>query len=231
MTLYENPSLNSFCETKPIFVEIFSLDNRMRYFRVFIEFFRQTDNYCFAFIEIRSKLSSKMLCTLEEQREREREEEARRGIKLSILKLVESNDSDARLNGTDWFRASISKRRSMDLDTELCISINTVYQFFLYPNFLHFSVLRIRFENSRGVNHRDIRLDLSSKHFKTRRIRDLFWNKFSRWWYHYLLRGLGIKVRWILSCDTSTRTFINYREKWMNALKSNILFRFNFTKL
>lgn len=129
MTLYENPSLNSFCETKPIFVEIFSLDNRMRYFRVFIEFFRQTDNYCFAFIEIRSKLSSKMLCTLEEQREREREEEARRGIKLSILKLVESNDSDARLNGTDWFRASISKQRSMDLDTELCISINTVYQY------------------------------------------------------------------------------------------------------
>lgn len=39
---------------------------------VFIEFFRQTDNYCFAFIEIRSKLSSKTLCTLEEQRERER---------------------------------------------------------------------------------------------------------------------------------------------------------------
>lgn len=116
MTLYENPSLNLkfFMRNETNICRNFFLNNCMRYLRAFIEFFRQTDNYCLVFIEI-----SKLLRNALYARRSGRTERGRRGIKLSILKLMASNDSDARLNGTDWFRASISKRRSMDLDTEL----------------------------------------------------------------------------------------------------------------
>lgn len=90
-----------------------------------------------------------------------------------------------------------------------------------------------RLENSRGVNHRDswYPVRLIKQAFQDEANKDLLWNKFSRWWYHYLSRGLRIKVRWILRHRNNQENIykLHYREKWMNVLKSNILnlFRFN----
>lgn len=171
--------------------------------RVYRIFLVKLVTTCFVFIKIRCKLSSKRFVrawrsSVWKSGEREK------GIKLSILKLIASNDSDSRWNGLiPCFYLETGIHGSRYGVASINTFLSFVYQSSLYlPRSLSFPSEN-RLENSRGVNHRDIRLDLSGKHFKTRQIRegDLFWNKF--WWYHYLLRGISrIKTRWILSCET-----------------------------
>lgn len=155
-TLYENPSLNFkfFMRNKTNICRNFFVNNcTVRYLcdRMFISNF---------FVELITTISSlqrfvanflrnaSYACTRVEigELEEQRTKEAR--IKLTILNLTASSDSVARLNGTDWFRASISKRRSMDLDTEF-VSINTVYRFSLYPRSVSFPSLRSSWEFAR----------------------------------------------------------------------------------
>lgn len=146
MTLYENPSLNLkfFMRNETNICRNFFLNNCMRYLRAFIEFFRQTDNYCLVFIEIRSKLSSKRFVRAEMGKNRER----KKGNKIVDIKAY----------GIEWQRCSIERHGLIPcfyFETEIhgsrcgVVSINTVYQFSLYPNFLVLFRLRSSWEFAR----------------------------------------------------------------------------------
>lgn len=122
MTLYENSPLNfeirPLCETKPIFVEIFSVPRDI-WIACLSNFSRQTGNYLFRLYKDSLQTFFETLCTCVEIF---RLEERRKGKGNKIVDIKAYSIEWQRCSmerSTDWFRASISKRESINLDTEL----------------------------------------------------------------------------------------------------------------